>query len=162
MFKKNTKNQLSDSEQSKIRFIIKNIIGGNVVEIDDLSRYELHYKTADGLDIDISEAATGIKSFAYILRLLENGWLNNQTLLIIDEPEAHLHPQWIVEFARVLVHLQKELGVKVLIASHDPDMVAAIHDMSQYYHISDDTNFYIAENSGEGSRRRIPIRKAFA
>ena len=150
MFNNNAKNSPSDSEQSKIQFIIKSIIGGNIVEINDLSRPELHYKTADGLDIDISEAATGIKSFAYILRLLENGWLNNQTLLIIDEPEAHLHPQWIVEFAKVLVLLQKELGVKVLIASHDPDMVAAIHDMSQYYHISDDTNFYIAENNGEG------------
>lgn len=149
MFDKNAKNSSSDSEQSKIQLIIKNIIGGNIVEINDLSRPELHYKATDGLDIDISEAATGIKSFAYILRLLENGWLNNQTLLIIDEPEAHLHPQWIVEFAKILVLLQKELGVKVLIASHDPDMVAAIHDMSQYYHISDDTNFYIAENNGK-------------
>lgn len=150
MFDKNAKNQPNDAEQLKIQFVIKSIIGGSVVEVNDLSRRELHYKATDGLDIDISEAATGIKSFAYILRLLENGWLNNQTLLIIDEPEAHLHPQWIVEFAKVLVLLQKELGVKVLIASHDPDMVAAIHDMSQYYHISDDTNFYIAENNGKG------------
>ena len=61
---------------------------------------ELHYHRTDGLDITLASTATGIKSFAYLQRLLENGYLNEESLLLIDEPEAHLHPQWIVEFAR--------------------------------------------------------------
>jgi len=132
-------------ELSKLKMQINMTIGGGVFEVNDSYQKELHFKSNNGLDINIKEAATGIKSFAYILRLLENGWLNSRTLLIIDEPEAHLHPQWVVEFAKVLVLLQKELGVKVLVASHDPNMVAAIHDIAEYYNLSGRTNFYIAE-----------------
>ena len=68
---------------------------------------ELHYHRTDGLDITLASTATGIKSFAYLQRLLENGYLNEESLLLIDEPEAHLHPQWIVEFARLLTAKKK-------------------------------------------------------
>jgi len=148
LLSKNENATFENVELSKLKIQINMTIGGSVFEVDDSYQKELHFKSNNGLDINIKEAATGIKSFAYILRLLENGWLNSRTLLIIDEPEAHLHPQWVVEFAKVLVLLQKELGVKVLVASHNPDMVAAIHDIAQYYKLSDRTNFYIAEPNG--------------
>ena len=75
---------------------------------------------------------------------MENGYLNTDTLLMIDEPEAHLHPQWIVEYARLLVMLNKQLGLKIMMASHNPDMVAAIHDIAYKEDILDNTNFYAA------------------
>ena len=68
--------------------------------------------------------------------------------MIIDEPEAHLHPQWIVEFARLLVLLNKEIGLKIMVASHDPDMVSAIRYVSEAEGTLDNTNFYIAEQNG--------------
>lgn len=110
---------------------------------------ELHYVREDGLDIKLNNVATGYKSFAYLLRLLENGYMNSSTLLLIDEPEAHLHPQFIVEFARLLVLLNKRLGVKIMIASHNPDMVVAIKSIAQKEDITDTTRFYIAERSAE-------------
>lgn len=152
MFKKNDSVFQDKLALSKLIRQIKMIIGGNIITVKNFSQEELHYISNNGLDIAIEDAATGIKSFAYILRLLENGWLNERSLLIIDEPEAHLHPQWIVEFAKVLVLLQKELGVRILVASHDPDMIAAIHEMSQYYGLSKNTNFYIAEEKDESRR----------
>ena len=63
---------------------------------------------------------------------------------MIDEPEAHLHPQWIVEFARVLVTIHKRLGVNIMIASHNPDMVSAISSIAKREEIEDETNFYLA------------------
>lgn len=150
MFKKNTNILQDDKKHFRMRLIIRAAISGDIVEVDYFGQKKIHYKSNSGLDIDIENAATGIKSFAYILRLLDNGWLNSQSLLIIDEPEAHLHPQWVVEFAKVLVLLQKDLGVKILVASHNPDMVAAIHDMSDYYKLSDKTNFYIAKENEVG------------
>lgn len=133
--------------------IIRNIIRGNIkLEEDDLGfSRELHYVREDGLDIKIEDTATGIKSFAYILRLVENCWLNDGTILMIDEPEAHLHPQWVVEFARILVLIRKYLGVKILLASHDPDMISAIHDMTSYYKMESETNFYVAKETDMGS-----------
>ena len=133
----------------RIAMEISLILGGEVMLQDEgLGRKDLRYvRRADGLYISIDEVATGMKSFAYLLRLLQNGYIDSETLLIIDEPEAHLHPQWIVKFAKVLVLIQKFLGAKVMVASHDPDMVAAISAMAEAEGLSDVTNFYQASKT---------------
>ena len=77
--------------------------------------------------------------------MLKSGFLNSKTLLIIDEPEAHLHPQWIIEYARLIVLLNKEIGVKFFIASHNPDMVSAIKYISDKENSLDNVNFYLSE-----------------
>lgn len=126
---------------------IRRIIGGNVIlDNDSLSSdRELRYiRAEDNLNIPVNEAATGLKTFAYMLRLIENGYLEKDALLLIDEPEAHLHPQWIVEFARILVLLHKNVGTKILIASHNPDMIAAIQAVAKAEALDDATAFYQA------------------
>lgn len=139
----------------KVALRIRRIIGGNIeLRKDELSRdTDLRYvRKADGLDIPVSEAATGLKSFAYVLRLLENGYLTENSILIIDEPEAHLHPQWIVEFARILVLLNKECNTKILLASHNPDMVAAIKSIATAENVIDRTCFYQAGKEPDSQR----------
>lgn len=134
---------------------LERIIGGNVLlrrdEFND--EPDIRYvRKKDGLNIPIEEAATGLKSFAYMLRLIENGFLDENSLLLIDEPEAHLHPQWIVEFARILVLLNKELGTKVMVASHNPDMIAALQSISCAEGIDGMTRFYQACPDESGLR----------
>ncbi len=48
------------------------------------------FKTKQGIEIDLRDCATGIKSFAIINFLVKNKSINDKTLLILDEPEAHL------------------------------------------------------------------------
>lgn len=134
---------------------IKRIIGGEVIlPEDDLlnSNSELHFIREDGLSILLKGAATSIISFSHILRLLENGWLTKETILIIDEPEAHLHPQWIVEYARVLVLINKYIGTKVLISTHNPDMVVAIQSITERQGIGETTVFYLAKKSEDSNQ----------
>lgn len=131
----------------KLILRIRRTIGGEIIlKSDELRKSpELRYKKKDSnLDIPVNQTATGIKSFAIILRLLENGYIDEDTMLIIDEPEVHLHPEWIVEFARLLVLIHKEIGTKILIASHNPDMIAAIHSISMREGLEGDTRFYQA------------------
>lgn len=134
---------------------LKNILHGDItIEKDQFtSRTKLQYSREDGLEIDLVNAATGIKSFAYLLRLLANGYLKEDTLLLIDEPEAHLHPQWIVEFANILVQLNKQLGVKIVITSHNPDMISAIHSISKAHDVQDTTRFYLANKIDDENYR---------
>ena len=103
----------------------------------------------------MKDAATGFKTFSYLQRLLENGYLNEETLLMIDEPEAHLHPQWVVEFARLLVLLNKKLGLKIMLASHNPDMVAAIHDIANKEGVLANTNFYVAQQESPDNHQYV-------
>lgn len=137
--------QLDHAALKMLHRITRHIRGKVKVSKDDFNNEELRYVREDGLDIKLDDVATGFKSFSYIQRLLENGYLGSNTLLLIDEPEAHLHPQWIVEFARILVLLNKELGVKIMVASHNPDMVAAIQAISRKEGLEEVTRFYIAE-----------------
>lgn len=132
----------------KILLRIGKLLNGEVMlKINDFNQKRLFYTRKDGLTIRLEDTATGFKSFSYIMRLLENGYIDDKTLLMIDEPEAHLHPQWIVEFAHILVLLNKELGTKVMVASHNPDMVMAIQAIAKKENVLDNTHFYMAKEA---------------
>jgi predicted ATP-dependent endonuclease of OLD family len=106
------------------------------------------YDRNDGFSNDLFSCATGLKSFSILQILYNNGFLDNKTLLIIDEPETHLHPDWIVQYARLIVLLHKELNVNFFIASHNPDMVMALKYISKKeLRETDSVNFYLAEEN---------------
>lgn len=138
--------KLTDEERL-VSKILRDILGGTVVlsEDDIMPFKQLHFKRKDGLDISLKQAATGLVSFSFLQRLLENGYFKEGTLLIIDEPEAHLHPKWIVEYARILVLIQKYLKVKVVLSTHNPDMLAAIDAIARKEDMMDKVNFYFAK-----------------
>jgi predicted ATPase len=95
--------------------------------------------------------ATGIKYFGLFQVLSQNNYLTENTILILDEPENHLHPKWQLKMAEVIVELVKN-GVKVLVNSHSPYMVEALKRYSEVEKIEEKTNFYLAE---EGYIKKI-------
>lgn len=144
------------TEEKKFLLRIKDLLDGEtlVEENKFFDEKNLRYVSRDKkVNIFLKDAATGFKTFSYLQRLLENGYLNEETLLMIDEPEAHLHPQWIVEFARLLVLMNKKLGLKIMLASHNPDMVAAIHDIANKEGVLENTNFYVAQQESPESHQ---------
>lgn len=141
-----------------IRMRIQSTINGTITYEDESSLLMdepglYYHRRIDNLRIPLKQAATGITSFAYLLQLLNNGYLQKDTLLIIDEPEAHLHPQWIVEYAKLLVLLNKKIGMKILISSHNPDMVSALQSISRKEGIIDSVHFYVAQKQNEEDLR---------
>ena len=114
----------NDETSSIVKYIGSSVIGGNVFLHKDSD--EIVYQRNDGEIFPLQDCATGIKSFAMLSLLAKNGHINDRSLIIIDEPEAHLHPQWIVEYAKVIVELNKQVGAKFFIASHSTDLVSAI------------------------------------
>lgn len=101
--------------------------------------------TPTGAEIDLSDSATGIKAFAVLDLLLKNKSINDKTLLILDEPEAHLHPQWVIEFGHLLTLIHKYIGAKVFVATHSPDMVQALRYIPNKEGIGERVNFYLAK-----------------
>ena len=63
-------------------------------------------------------------------------------MLILDEPEAHLHPAWQNLFAQFIVTLIKEYGVTVLLTTHSPNFLMALDTFSSINNIIEKTNFY--------------------
>ena len=138
---------------------ISEIIGGEVFYHEGLNDFRFQKKTSNSemQDIDILNSASGIKSFGILQILVKTGKIGKNTLLIIDEPEVHLHPEWQVKYAEVLVGLVKK-GVKVLLASHSPYLIEALNKFSKENGIGDDTKFYLSKSSDDGRTATIEDR----
>ena len=148
------RNNLSSIDQRAGRDLFQVLSGG--VEYEEQADSALNtifmgeegkwlYRRDDGKSFDLKECATGIRAFSILNALFTKGWLDSETLLIIDEPEAHLHPQWIVEYARLLLLLSVKFKVRLLLTSHSPDMVNAIHTIGTAMGLSGVMDFYLAE-----------------
>lgn len=96
----------------------------------------------DGLKLKVSNLATGSKMYSIIKILLEKGLLDSSTMLILDEPEAHLHPQWQNAFAETIAMLVKKQDINVLLTTHSPNFVLALDAFMRKYGIQEKTNFY--------------------
>ncbi len=69
------------------------------------------------MKISIHSTAEGIKKIGVLDRLISNRFLTPESMVFIDEPEAFLHPQAILEFLDILEILSKN-GIQIFIATH--------------------------------------------
>ena len=93
--------------------------------------------------------ASGIKSFGVIQMLLETGAVNENSILIWDEPENHLHPEWQLSFARLLVQIAQR-GIPILLSSHSPYFIQAIRFFSHQMSLQEYVKYYMAEEQRDG------------
>ena len=119
-----------DEEIKETREILKEIAGvihGRLVEDDDEAvKFQERIRDKDYM-IDLKNMASGMKTMATIVRAVENRSIRRGSLLIVDEPESNLHPEWQVKFAQFLVLLQKKLGILVLLNTHSPYFLRAVN-----------------------------------
>lgn len=109
--------------------------------------------------IRFNNLSTGLKSFVIIKMLLENGSISPRDVLILDEPEIHLHPQWQIAYAELIVLVQKYFDLTVIITTHSPYFLDAVDLYSRKYGISDKTNFYIASVNENNSVEIQDVRE---
>lgn len=120
---------------------ITSIIGGYIFY--DYEDDEFKFKKETG-EFSMENTSSGVKLFGIIQRLLFNGTLNENSFIIIDEPEVYLHPYWQFEFAEILVLMIKKLDISVYINSNSPLFIEALEVFSAKYGLSDDTTFHLA------------------
>ncbi|SEL05577.1 AAA family ATPase [Ectothiorhodospira marina] len=82
---------------------------------------ELVYTASTGQQSPLSLTAMGVCNLGLIELLLRNNLINKGAFLIIDEPEAHVHPKWQVALMDILYKIAKA-GANVIIATHSIDM----------------------------------------
>lgn len=119
---------------------------GQVNIIKERNRYLYNFSDSEE-KINIKNASTGLKSFLIIKLLLERGALQKNGTIILDEPETHLHPDWQLILAELIVLLNKYLGMHILINSHSPYFIRAIEVYSKKHNIDDDLRFYYSFNN---------------
>ncbi len=100
--------------------------------------------------ISLLNVASGAKSISEILRGLTNGTIAPAGLLIIDEPESNLHPEWQIRFAEFLVLLNAKFNMRILINTHSPYFLKAISVYADRLERGEVCSYYnmVAENGG--------------
>lgn len=101
--------------------------------------------------LDVRNLSAGLKTFAIIKTLLINRTIEENGTLILDEPEVHLHPEWQLIFARLIIELQKVFGLHILLNTHSPYFLHAIEVYAELAGIADECKYYRAYNKGDFS-----------
>lgn len=109
--------------------IVSTVVDGEFVK----SRTGCEYVTGDGIHISPSNLAAGMKVFGILKQLVRNGFIKGNSLVMLDEPEVHLHPTWQNTLAKLIVLLAKDMGVKVLMTTHSPQLLLALQAASEEY-----------------------------
>lgn len=105
----------------------------------------LGYKRANTDKIlDVRNLSTGLKTFVILKMLLLNGTIEYNGTIILDEPEIHLHPEWQLLFAELIVLIHKEFGTHILLNTHSPYFLNAIEVYAAKYEVSDKCKYYLA------------------
>lgn len=69
-------------------------------------------------------------------------YIENGTLIVLDEPETHLHPNFIGEFVELLDYILEHTGSFAIIATHSPYLVREV-GRKQVHVFSLDNNEFI-------------------
>lgn len=140
---------MAKDKLEEIYAILGEVIQGDIEENQDGEYYFKSSMFAKALKI--KNLSTGLKSFALIKMLLENGSIKEKDVLILDEPEIHVHPQWQLLYAKLIILLQKKFSLSLVITTHSPYFLDAIDVYSRKNNIAHKVHFYLAEDEGESA-----------
>ena len=122
---------------------IHKLMDGNIVydrkNRDFMFRRENH-------DVSIKNTASGIKAFGILQILMANESIAKNTVLIFDEPENHVHPNWQLKMVELLLKLV-EHGVYVMIASHSPYLIEALKRGVDRAGLASESRFALAQKN---------------
>ena len=151
-------NKFTEKKQDSVENIFDEIINNKKLEnviaklsfvatgkFKDLD-FDIGYQEKDYIKpIYVSNLSTGLKNFTILQRLIENGYIVENGLLILDEPEIHLHPEWQIIFAEILVILHRDINLNILLNTHSPYFLNALEVYSAKYKIEEKCKYYSSE-----------------
>lgn len=140
--KKRISKMYDDKSLKKLEERVTDIVGGRIIKKGGSIRF---IPLDSSYDAPMKNTASGIKQISVIQTLLHNRFLEDGSVLIMDEPEVNLHPEWQIKLARILVRLAKDGNITVYINTHSPMFIEAIDTFAEYYDFEEYANYYLTE-----------------
>ena len=131
---------------SRIYEMISKVCSGDFIKKDGEFGYR---EKADGEIINASNLSAGLKTFVILKTLLLNGFIGPGSTILLDEPEIHLHPEWQLLLAEIIVLLHKEFDLYVLLNTHSHYFLDAIEVYSKKHGVSNACQYYLSSIDGE-------------
>ena len=121
--------------------ILKRVADGQILVQN--GQWSLHSEKFEE-PIHFENLSAGLKSFVLLKLLLEKGILKEKDVLILDEPEIHLHPEWQLVYAEMIVLLQKKFDLSIVVTTHSRDILEAIELYAKKYELFPKCRFYLS------------------
>ncbi len=103
--------------------------------------------------VEAQNVSTGLKAMAFLEYALRIGAIQKGDVLILDEPEINLHPEWQISYARALVLLHKKYNLTFLVTSHSPYFIRALECLSDKYDVMNHLNVYLMDKDTDGKQQ---------
>lgn len=120
-------------EFSDARKTLTDAIGGRL-EFDDDSK-EWIFQDGDKRIIKVALTSEGIKRLSILDLLLGNHFLTRDSVVIIDEAEANLHPSLVCKFMEILVMLA-QAGLQIFLSSHSYFVIKSLYVLAHQHQMS--------------------------
>lgn len=100
----------------------------DAIELDDIS----FSKGKSEHRFNLSQASSGELSVLFSLSSIA-GEIQDDSLILIDEPELSLHPEWQVKFLPLLIDIFSNYkSCHFIISTHSPNLIASISEENSY------------------------------
>lgn len=107
--------------------IVKGMVGGRLEYNEDSKEWQ--FRDDKRRIYEIASTSEGVKKLSILGLLLGNHYLDNKSIIIIDEIEANLHPSLISRLLDTIL-LLAESGVQFFIASHSYFVIKRLYIMA--------------------------------
>lgn len=137
---------ITNKKLERVYAMISQVCSGKMVKMNS---FEMGYQTKPGGEIlNIKNLSSGLKTFVILKTLLLNGSIEAGSVVLLDEPEIHLHPEWQLLLAEIIVLLHKEFDLYILLNTHSHYFLDAIEVYSKKHGVVDKCRYYLASLDG--------------
>lgn len=118
---------------SNARHNVTEMIGGRLKYSPE--KKEWLFRDTNRKVYEIASTSEGVKKLSVLDLLLGNRYLDNHSIVIIDEVEANLHPSLILRYLQTLLMLSKA-GVQFFISSHSYFVIKYLYVIAHKEHLN--------------------------
>lgn len=93
---------------------------------------------------------SGFKTFCTLYCLIADGDLEKGTVVIVDNAESGLSPEWQCKLAEILILIAKEFGVLVCLTTMSPYILDAVEVYAERHKFSCNMRYYLGERGDAG------------
>lgn len=125
---------ISADDRKEIENWLSGLIGDLKLKVSHNNEEDLTVQAL--VEIDCKELPLELLGMGYIqlIQIFCYIKLFNPKVLLIDEPDIHLHPSVQEKLSQLLSRVAKETGIKIILSTHSPFIVrGAPHDANVYW-----------------------------
>ncbi len=105
-------------------FIIDNVAFNEQEDINVHAYYDENIDSSS-VPFDFCASGSGMMQVLQILTSIYRYCPSSSTIVLLDEPDAHLHANMQVALFHSLQEIQKELGIQIIISTHSTAIISA-------------------------------------